>query len=198
MPKRTLMTVLANEPVPDGYYDRMAAAVAELLPDEIVGTCLGPKCTSSFTYRRVDAPLPVLLLLRMRRQLRPPSRRVGEGSAKAECRDRDRDRHAPQGRSGVDLRFEAVASSHQEHSRRAVPGHPRPGAPRGADRPRITWPGPFRLVHATAPSFLGNSYIGTVAEGYPLARVPLIRVRMRSRTLFESGCSAAQNVGARI
>jgi len=53
-------------------------------------------------------------------------------------------------------------------------------------------------VHATAPSFLGNSYIGTVAEGYPLARVPLIRVRMRSRTLFESGCSAAQNVGARI
>jgi len=52
------MTILANEPVPDGYYNRMAAAVAELLPDEIVGTCLGPQCTSSFTYRRADDPLP--------------------------------------------------------------------------------------------------------------------------------------------
>ena len=31
-----------------------------------------------------------------------------------------------------------------------------------------------------------SSYIGTVAEGYPLARVPLIRVRMRSRILSES------------
>ena len=37
-------------------------------------------------------------------------------------------------------------------------------------------------MHATAPSLLGNSYIGTVAEGYPLARVPLIHVRTRGHS----------------
>ena len=71
----------------------------------------------------------------------------------------------------------------------AIPDIEQPLGPQLGSQHHRGWPLPGRrnrLVHATAPSFLGNSYIGTVAEGYPLARVPLIRVRMRSRILSES------------
>lgn len=56
MSKPTLLTLLAKEPVREGYYDELRAAVADALEHPIQGACLGPDCTALIVTRRSETP----------------------------------------------------------------------------------------------------------------------------------------------
>lgn len=56
MSKPTLLTLLAKEPVREGYYDELRAAVSDALEHPLQGVCLGPDCTALIVTRRSEVP----------------------------------------------------------------------------------------------------------------------------------------------